>query len=243
MLSSDRPGFPVRRGWASLAEGQSQLTGDFAHDLPDFRQPVVGEAAGHAGDRDRRQRLGAVIVDDCGNTAQAHAGFFVVDRKTLLADLVELLEQVTRPHDRLFGQARHAVMADDGADLLVGIGREHRLADARGHHRDAAADLGQRTHDLAALHPGQHDDVFVVHHGEIGGFAGEIAQLAKIGNRLRGEIAPPREARADREAADADMPFGFGTVGWTKRRLSSVASRRWTVEADRPVRTARSLRR
>src|SRR4029078_13489059 len=88
----------------------------------------------------------------------------------------------------------------------------HRLADARCHHGNAAADLCQRTHDLAALHASQYDDELVVHHGEIRGLAGEITQLAEIRNRLGGEIAPPREARADREAADADMPFGFGLV-------------------------------
>ena len=124
----------------------------------------------------------------------------------------QLLEQIARPHDRFFGQPRHAVMMDDGVDVRVGIGREHRLADAGGHHGDAAADLGQRTHDLAAFHARQHDDEFVVDHGEIGGLARQVAQLAQIRHRLRREIAAAGEGRAHREGARADMPFRLGAV-------------------------------
>ena len=93
-----------------------------------------------------------------------------------------------------------------------GIGRQHRLADAGGDHGDAAADLGQRTHDLAAFHAGQHDDELVVDDGEIGGLARQVAQLAQIRHRLRREIAAAGEGRADREGARADMPFRFGAV-------------------------------
>ena len=67
------------------------------------------------------------------------------------------------------------MVTDDGADVLVGIGRQHRLADAGRHHRDAAADLGERAHDLAAFHPRQHHDEFIVDHGEVGGFPGQVA--------------------------------------------------------------------
>ena len=55
----------------------------------------------------------AIVVDHGGDAAQPHAGFLVVDGKTLAADFFEFLEQIARPHDRFFGQPRHAVMADD----------------------------------------------------------------------------------------------------------------------------------
>ena len=98
---------------------------------------------------------------------------------------------------------------DDRTDVLVGIGREHRLADARRHHRDAAADLGERAHDLAAFHAGQHDDRFIVDHRQICRLPGLVAQLAQIRHGLRHEVAATGEGGPYGKTLCADMPFRF----------------------------------
>src|SRR5580692_8951305 len=55
--------------------------------------------------------------------------------------------------------------------------------------------------------------------------------------RRRANVAPTEKLRAP------TCHFNSLRSNWTKRRFSSVASRRWAVEVDKPVRTARSLSR
>ena len=98
---------------------------------------------------------------------------------------------------------------DDRIDVLVGIGREHGLADAGRHHRYAAADLGERAHDLAAFHAGQHNDRIIIDHRKICGFSGLVAQLAQIRHGLRHEVAATGEGGPYGKTLCADMPFRF----------------------------------
>src|ERR1700760_871524 len=125
---SDRSAVACRRHDA--AEHERQFGGDVPHDTAEHRQPFVRDPARHAGDRNSGQRFAAIVVDHSRDAAQPHARFLVIDGITAPPDALELLEQFARPHDRLFRQPRHSLPADDGVDVLIGIGGEHRLADA-----------------------------------------------------------------------------------------------------------------
>ena len=108
------------------------------------------------------------------------------------------------------------------------------------HHRRAAADAGDRAHDLAAFDLRQHHDLAVVDDAEIGGLARQIAQAAQKRQRRRDEIAAAHEGRADRETLPPDMPHRIALIEFDepallKRRQQPVRGGGRQSRADRQI--------
>lgn len=78
--TTDRePGSGRFRRRHHATERHRQFRRHFPHSLAKLRQPLVGQATGHARNRNGGQRLGAVVIDHGGDAAQADEGFLVVD--------------------------------------------------------------------------------------------------------------------------------------------------------------------
>ena len=86
------------------------------------------------------------------------------------------------------------------------------LAHSGGDDRRPPADPRNRPHDLPALDLGQHHDLILVDHAEIGRFAGLVTQPAQERQGRGDEIAVADEGRADRESLAADVPEAMRLV-------------------------------
>ena len=106
--------------------------------------------------------------------------------------------------------------------------------------RNAAPELHDRAHHLAALHLVDEDRLGAIQDREIRGLAGLLHEPAHVRMALRDEIAAREERRADGERLQADVPAaelaGLVDVAHpVERREQPVRRRRRQLDALRDV--------
>jgi len=89
-----------------------------------FEEPLVVDALARAGDADGGQRPVVAVGDRHRDTAQARESFLPVDGVALFAYLVEFLEERLAVGYRVVRRRGHAVLVEDGLDLLARAERE-----------------------------------------------------------------------------------------------------------------------
>ena len=221
-----------------------QLGRHLTHGLAECAQAIVGQTSSHARNGNRSQRLAAVIVDHGCDAPKSHAGFLVVDGVTLAADRLKLLEQVAGAHDRFFRQAWHAVVADDRAHVLVRVSRPSTALPT------PDATIATRPPSLVSERMISRLSMRVRTTMNSSSTTARLA-VSRVGRAVCAGKGWPgwrncggeQRSRRPVKLRAPTCHFNSARSNCTKRRFSSVPSRRCTVEVVRPVRIARSLSR
>ena len=189
------------------------------------------------------ERLRVLVVDRRGDAARARRVLLVVERVAALTDHLE-----RRPH-RLGRDDRVSVMRGRPftlrmrVDLLVGQRGEDRLADAGRVQRNAAAELHQDAHHLAALDLRDEHRLGAVENREVRGLARLLHQPAHVRRGsapTKSRLARKLGADGERLQADVPAPEIAGLVDVAHLSRASRAAGAWSTAADRRVARCRS---
>jgi hypothetical protein len=126
-MTDRKPGSGRFRFRHHAAKRHRQFRRHFPHSLAKLRQPLIGQAAGHARDGNGGQRLGAIVVDDGRDAAEPHAGFLVIDG-IALRSCSEL--DAGHQYDDFIG-AKQLICTDPGIASSAGGGEDAYNIDLR----------------------------------------------------------------------------------------------------------------